>query len=144
MIDGIIVKELEQIIDDRGRVMHMVRVDNPHFEKFGEIYFSEVLPGAVKAWKRHRMMTQLFAVPVGMIRLVIYDDREKSKSRGKLKILHIGRENYKLVRIPPKLWYGFKCISSNPALVANCANLPHDPSESEGKAPTDSTIPHQW
>jgi len=143
-IEGVIVEELKQIPDERGRVMHMMRADNPLFEKFGEIYFSEILPGVVKAWKRHKMMTQLLAVPVGMIKLVIYDDREDSKSKDKFEVLEIGRDNYQLVMIRPKLWYGFKCISGNSALVANCTDFPHDPDEYETKAPNANTLPYQW
>ena len=144
MIEHVIIQELTQIPDERGRVMHMIRADNPLFKKFGEIYFSEVLPGVVKAWKRHKEMTQILAVPVGMIKLVIYDDPGKSKSKGNLKVLEIGRDNYKLVKIPPNLWYGFKCISEHPALLANCADLPHDQNEAESRDPNDSYIPYQW
>ena len=144
MIEHVIIQELTQIPDERGRVMHMIRADNPLFKKFGEIYFSEVLPGVVKAWKRHKEMTQILAVPVGMIKLVIYDDPENDTSKGDLKVLEIGRDNYKLVKIPPNLWYGFKCISEHPALLANCADLPHDQNEAESRDPNDSYIPYQW
>ena len=144
MIEGVVIQELKQFVDERGRVMHMLRVDNPLFQKFGEIYFSEVLPGAVKAWKKHKLMTQLFAVPVGMIRLVIYDDRDSSRSNGDLEIFDVGRNNYKLVKVPPRLWYGFKCISDYPTLLTNCADLTHNPDESESKNPDDRNIPYQW
>jgi len=144
MIEGVVIQKLKQIVDARGRVMYMIRADNPLFEKFGEVYFSEVLPGVVKGWKQHKIMTQLFAVPAGTIRLVIYDDRENSKTKGGLEVLEIGRDNYQLVKIPPALWYGFKCISKQPALVANCADLPHDPSESRSINPDDKSIPYQW
>ena len=144
MIDGVYVKELKQIIDERGRVMHMFRVDNPLFEKFGEIYFSEILPGVVKAWKRHKMMTQHISVPVGKIKLVIYDNRENSRSKGELDVFEIGRDNYLLIIIPPKLWYGFKCMSEQPALLANCADLPYEQEESENINPDSKNIPFQW
>ena len=145
MIEGVVIQELKQFVDERGRVMHMLRADNPLFEKFGEVYFSEVLPGVVKAWKKHKLMTQLFAVPVGMIRLVIYDDRDSSRSNGELEILDVGRDNYKLIRVPPRLWYGFKCISDYPALLANCTDLPHDPDEVENYFdPSGSLIPYNW
>ena len=144
MIEGVVIQELKQFVDERGRVMHMLRAGNPLFQEFGEIYFSEVLPGAVKAWKKHKLMTQLFAVPVGMIRLVIYDDRDSSRSNGDLEIFDVGRNNYKLVKVPPRLWYGFKCISDYPTLLTNCADLTHNPDESESKNPDDRNIPYQW
>ena len=101
-IDGVIATELRQITDERGAVLHMLRSDSPEFTRFGECYFSELLPGAVKAWKRHRAQTQNLAVPVGRVRVAIYDDRPGSSTRGGLRILELGRPDaYLRVRIPP-------------------------------------------
>jgi len=144
MIEGVVIKQLKQFVDDRGRVMHMVRADDPLFEQFGEVYFSEILPGVVKAWKKHKLMTQLFAVPIGMIRMVVYDDRLHSKSNGELIVVEMGRAHYQLIRIPPGLWYGFKCISDCTALIVNCADLPHGPDESENRNSGDRSIQYQW
>jgi dTDP-4-dehydrorhamnose 3,5-epimerase len=144
MIDGVIIQELKQITDERGKVMHMLRCDSPLFERFGEIYFSFVNPGVVKAWKRHKRMTQNFAVPIGMIRLVIYDNRDGTTSYGRTEIMEIGEENYCLVKIPPLVWNGFQCISFKQALIANCSDIPHDPDEAEQKDQLNSSIPYKW
>jgi len=144
-IDGIIITELRQIGDEHGSVLHMLRCDAAEFTRFGECYFSEVLPGAIKAWKRHRAQTQNLAVPVGRIRMVIYDDRQRSATRGQLQELDLGRPDaYLRLRIPPGLWYGFACISATPALLANCADLPHDPTDSEVLGMNDPAIPYTW
>ena len=144
-IDGVIITELRQIGDERGAVLHMLRCDAPEFKGFGECYFSEVLPGAVKAWKRHRTQTQNLAVPVGRIRLVIYDDRERSTTRGEVRALELGRPDaYLRLQIPPGLWYGFACVGATPALIANCADLPHDPADGEVRPLNDPTIPYAW
>lgn len=144
-IDGVVLTELRQICDERGAVLHMLRSDAAEFRRFGECYFSEVLPGAVKAWKRHRLQAQNFAVPVGRIRLAIYDDREGSSTRGKLKVIELGRPDaYLRVHVPAGLWYGFSCISRTPALLANCADFPHDPAESEVARIDDPAIPYLW
>ena len=144
MIDGVSIQRLKQIVDERGKVMHMLRADSPLFTKFGEIYFSVVNPGVAKAWKKHLRMTQHFAVPVGMIRLVIYDDRNNSISYGRVEIFDIGEENYCLIKIPPLVWYGFKGISSLPALIANCTDIPHDPTEVERAELSCKVIPYDW
>jgi len=144
MIEGLIVQPLKQIADERGKVMHMLRSDSQLFQKFGEIYFSVVNPGVVKAWKRHFRMTQHFAVPMGIISLVLYDTREGSMTFGNVEVFELGENNYSLVKIPPLLWYGFKGISSNPAFIANCTDIPHDPSESERLEYNDSSIPYDW
>lgn len=144
-IDGVMITELRQIVDERGAVLHMLRNDVPEFIRFGECYFSEVLPGAIKAWKRHRVQTQNLAVPVGRIRLVMYDDRESSVTRYRLQINILGRPDfYVRARIPPGIWHGFACISATSALVANCADVPYDPSESEVLNVNDRSIPFSW
>lgn len=144
MIDGVRVYPLAQIPDERGKVMRMLRADDPHFERFGEIYFSVVYPGVVKGWHRHRRMGLNYAVPRGMVKLALYDDRPRSPTRGTVQELFIGEDNYVLVRIPPGVWNGFKGIGVEPAVVANCATEPHDPGEIERLDPFGGQIPYDW
>ena len=143
-IEGVRIVPLAQISDERGSVLHMIRKEGP-LCKFGEIYFSEVLPKKIKAWKRHKKMTQNFAVPFGQIKLAFYDDRDDSKSKGKIETLVLGRpDNYYLVQVPPFLWYGFQGISSTPSILANCADMVHEPKESESQDYTNSDFPFLW
>jgi dTDP-4-dehydrorhamnose 3,5-epimerase len=144
-IDGVVVTALREISDERGSVLHMLRSDAPDFVRFGECYFSEVLPRAIKAWKSHRRQTQNFAVPVGRIRIAIYDGRERSPTRAKLQVLEMGRPDaYFRLRVPPGVWYGFTCVGAGPALVANCPDLPHDPAEGSVRPADDPLIPYRW
>ena len=144
MIDGVVVRPLRRIPDERGFIMHMLRSDDPEFEQFGEIYFSTAYPGAVKAWHLHKDMTLNYAVVVGMVKLVLYDDREGSPTRGEVQEIFIGRENYHLVKVPPGLWNGFKAIGTEMAILANCATIPHDTTEIIRIPPSDSSIPYDW
>ena len=144
MIDGVAVRPLRRIPDERGTIMHMLRADDPHFDRFGEIYFSQVYPGIVKGWHRHRRMTLNYAVVTGMIKLVLYDDRPPSPTRHELMELFIGDEQYALVTVPPLVWNGFKGIGTGPAIVANCATEPHDPAEIERLDPASPRIPYRW
>jgi dTDP-4-dehydrorhamnose 3,5-epimerase len=144
VIEGVAVRALRQIPDERGKVMHMLRVDDPHFERFGEIYFSVVNPGAIKGWHRHRDMTLNYAVVQGAIKLVLFDDRSGSRSRGEVMELFPGEANYCLVTVPPLVWNGFKGIGVTPAIVANCATVPHSRDEIERLDPFDSSIPYRW
>lgn len=144
MINGVIVKPLKQIGDNRGKVMHMLRSDSDLFTRFGEVYFSLVYPHIVKAWKRHFKMTQNLAVPVGKIRLVIFDSRPASSTCNNIEVIEIGEDNYDLVKIPPEIWYGFMGISEKPSLIANCADLTHDPNEMERIDDSDPRIPYRW
>jgi len=144
-IEGVAVTELRQIVDERGAVLHMLRCDAPDFTRFGECSFSEVLPGVVKAWKKHRKQTQNLAVPVGRILLVIVDLREGSSTKGRFQVLELGRPDaYRRVTIPPGLWYGFKAIGKVPALIANCPDLPHSPEEAEQAENPKGVIRFDW
>jgi len=126
-------------------VLHMLRDDSPIFTRVAEIYFSEIKPGAVKAWRRHRRMTQRLAVPVGRVRFVLYDDRVDSPTRGQVVQREIGRPDaYALLVIPPGIWYGWQGIASGPSILANCADLRHDPSESEHADAIPALGDHRW
>lgn len=144
MIDGVIVTPLRQIVDERGKVMHMLRKDSPNFLKFGEIYFSCVHPGAIKAWHLHKEMILNYAVVYGKIKFVLYDDRIDSKTRGNVQELFLSPENYCLVTVPPLIWNGFKGIGAETSIVANCATIAHDSNEIERRSPFDASIPYNW
>ncbi len=122
----------------------MLRSDFPVFQQFGEIYFSCVYPGAIKGWHVHKKMILNYAVPHGNIKLVLYDDREGSPTRGELQEIFLGPDNYVLVTIPPLVWNGFKGIGQEMAIVANCASIPHDSEEIERLDPFDKSIPYDW
>lgn len=129
MINGVLVFQKKKIIDERGMVLHMLRRDDPNFVEFGEIYFSVINPGVVKAWHMHRKMDLNYVCVKGMIKLVLYDERENSPTYKMYDEFYIGDDDYKLIHIPKLVWNGFKNIGQVPAIVANCATMPHDPEE---------------
>ncbi len=144
MIQGVDFHPLKQIPDERGRVMQMLRRDDPWFERFGEIYFSVVYPGVVKGWHLHKVMTLNYAVILGRIKLVLYDERKDSPTRGKLQEIFAGEDNYCLITVPPNVWNGFKGLGVEPAILANCATEPYDPSEIVRSDPVSDRIPYDW
>ena len=144
MIDGVQVIPLRRIPDERGTIFHMLRRTDPHFVEFGEIYFSTVYQGVIKGWHRHREMTLNYACISGRVKLVLYDDREGSSTRGELTEIFLGPDNYSLVIIPPEVWNGFKGMSEPHAIIANCCTHAHDPSRSSRLDPFDNHIPYDW
>ena len=129
MIDGVKVVPLRQIVDERGKIMHMLKATDPHFIAFGEIYFSCAWPGTVKAWHIHQTMTVNNAVMVGRAKLVLYDLREGSPTKGELQEIFLGEDNYVLVQIPPGIANGYKAYGDSMVVLANCATEPHRPEE---------------
>jgi len=144
-IEGVIVQPLMQIADNRGSVLHMMTRDSKFLIQFGEVYFSEIHSGKIKAWKRHKKKTQNLTVPLNKIRLVIYDDRSSSSTHGNIAEYELGRpDHYCLVHIPPMLWYGFQAFGEETALIVNCADQPHDPKQTESLPADSNEIPYQW
>lgn len=144
MIDGVEIFPLKRIQDERGLVMHMLKSSDPHFQKFGEIYFSVINPGVIKAWHLHSRMTINYAVVEGTIKLVVFDQRPDSKTNGQLQEIYVGQANYQLVRVPPGVVNGFTAVGGQRAIVANCADIPHDPGEITRIDPFTPTIPYDW
>ena len=144
MIDGVQVIPLKRIPDERGTIYHMLRRTDPHFTQFGEIYFSTVYHGVVKGWHLHRNMTLNYACIFGRVKLVIYDERDGSATKGELMELFLGPDSYSLVVVPPGLWNGFKGMAPNYSIVADCIDIPHSDADSVRVDPADSRIPYDW
>jgi dTDP-4-dehydrorhamnose 3,5-epimerase len=142
-IEGVLVVPLARIPDERGTIFHMLRRTDPHFREFGEIYFTSIYRGVVKAWHRHADMTLNYACVWGRVKLVLFDDREGSPTRGVLMERFLGPDDYSLVVIPPLVWNGMKGMDET-SLVANCATHPHDPARTERLDPFASPIPYDW
>jgi dTDP-4-dehydrorhamnose 3,5-epimerase len=144
MIDGVIITPLKKISDERGCVMHMLKASDSVFKKFGEIYFSTVYPGAIKAWHAHKKMTLNYAVIVGEIKLVLFDQRDNSPTKGEVQEIFLGEKNYCLVTVPPLVVNGFKGLGVIESIVANCSTYPHDPAEITRIDPFSKHIPYLW
>ncbi len=144
VIKDIIKTPLKQIQDDRGKVMHMLRCTDSCFQKFGEVYFSWIYAGVTKAWQKHTKMVMNYAVPVGQIKLVLYDDRNDSTTYKEINEFYMGSEDYYLLTIPPHVWYGFQAIGNQAAMIVNCATIPHDPAEVMRLDIETSVIPYKW
>ena len=144
MIEGVQITPMRKIPDDRGRIMHIMKSSDDAYDKFGEVYCSTVYPGIVKGWHIHKEMTLNYVVLKGMIKFVLYDEREDSPTKGELQVVCIGDHNYVRVTVPPMVWNGFMGIGTEEALVINFTDIPHDPDEIMRCDPHDNHIPYEW
>ncbi len=143
-IDGVIITSMKRIPDERGAIYHMMRNDEAQFKQFGETYGSWIHPGAIKAWHLHKEMTLNYVVPIGKIKLVVCDLREKSPTNGKIMEIFMGTDNYVRVSVPPGVANGFKGIGSGDSLVINIATHPHTPGEMIRIDPFSKKIGYDW
>ncbi|MDD5136341.1 MAG: dTDP-4-dehydrorhamnose 3,5-epimerase family protein [Candidatus Omnitrophica bacterium] len=146
MIDGVKVKKLRIIPDDRGRLMEILRNDDDIFEKFGQVYMTTARPGVVKAWHYHKKQDDNFTCVHGKMRLALYDARPESPTYKEVNDFVISLEEPMLVHIPKHIYHGFKCVSDTEALVINTVTKPYDykdPDEYRVDA-YDNDIPYDW
>jgi dTDP-4-dehydrorhamnose 3,5-epimerase len=145
-IDGVWVKDLAVIPDERGRLMEILRADEDGFEKFGQVYISTTHPGVVKAWHLHKVQDDNFCCVKGMVKLVLYDAREDSPTKGTLTEYFIGDHNPMLVRVPAGVYHGWKCISGDESIVVNIPTEPYNrESPDEFRAAWNTPdIPYSW
>lgn len=144
MIDGVNIVPLRQIVDERGKIMHLMKATDPNFQEFGEIYFSCCWPGVIKAWHIHKTMTVNNAVISGHAKLAMYDLREGSPTHGVLQEVFFGEDNYVLVQIPPGIANGYKAYGDKLVIMANCATEPHVPEEMDRLPSNTPDIPYNW
>jgi dTDP-4-dehydrorhamnose 3,5-epimerase len=146
LIHGVQVKQLRWIPDERGKLMEMLRSDDPMFEKCGQVYITTCYPGVVKAWHYHRNQSDNMVVVKGMARVALYDQREDSPTKGIVNEFFIGEDNPMLIHIPQMVLHGFKAYGSQPAYVVNTVTQPYNHQQPDEFRidPFDNDIPYDW
>ena len=146
MIEGVVTKQLKQVADERGWLIEIMRSDWEQFQKFGQVYVTAAYPQVVKAWHMHKKQTDNIACIKGMIKLELYDRRERSKTKNEINEFTIGERNLLTVKIPPEVWHGFKTVTEEYALILNVPTELYNYKESdEHRLPPDTAkIPYDW
>ena len=146
MIEGVIVKKLRVIPDERGRLMEILRADDEVFKGFGQVYMTTAYPGVVKGWHYHKKQYDNMAVVKGMMKIVLYDSRKESATFGEINEIIAGIHNPVVVHIPPFVYHGFKCISEDEAIVINTPTEKYNYQKpDEFRLPAhDNDIPYSW
>lgn len=146
LIQGVNVKPLKVIADERGYLMEMMRADDPFFQKFGQSYVSVAYPGVVKGWHFHKVQTDHFVIVKGMMKVVLYDSREGSPTKGLLNEFFMGERNPILVTIPPGVVHGMKGIGTEPAMLVNVPTEMYKYNEPDEFRidPHSKEIPYDW
>ncbi len=129
MINDVQLTPLRIIRGELGDVYHALTVSASGFSGFGEAYFSSVKQGKIKGWKKHTRMTSNFVVPVGAVRVLIFDDRPYSSTKEAVLEVVLSPDNYARLTVPPGVWFAIQGIAEDLNLLLNIASIPHEPSE---------------
>lgn len=146
MIDGVKIKKMRVIPDERGRLMEILREDDDLFVRFGQVYMTTTYPGVVKAWHKHEKQTDNIACLMGMIKLALYDGREGSPTRGEVSQFYLGVHNPVLIQVPAGIYHGWMCVSEDEAVVVNIPTEKYDYENPDEQRldPHTGEIPYDW
>jgi len=146
LIIDVVVRQLKIIPDDRGYLMEMMRRDWPEFMQFAQSYVTACYPGVYKAWHYHKKQFDHFVCPCGMAKVVLFDPRPDSPTRGKVNVFHMGYLNPILLRIPPLVYHGFTAEAGENAVIVNYPTELYSYQEpDEYRLPyNDPSIPYDW
>jgi len=146
MIQGVEIKKLKVMKDERGKLMEILRSDDKIFAKFGQVYFTTAYPGTTKAWHYHKKQDDHFCCIAGLMRLALYDARPKSKTYKEVNDFELGLDNPQVVKIPKGVYHGFKCVSQEEAIVINIPTYPYNPAKPDEYRVDafDNDIPYDW
>ncbi|HKP51729.1 MAG TPA: dTDP-4-dehydrorhamnose 3,5-epimerase family protein [Chloroflexia bacterium] len=144
-IEGVVIKELITYPDERGYFREMIRVTDPFFgEGFAQLSHSLMHPGSAKAWHIHKTQVDWWYVPIGVLKVALYDTRDDSPTKGALQELFMGEEHgQKVLKIPPGVAHGCKAIGGTAHLIYVTSAV-YDQAE-EGRIPHDDPgIGYDW
>ena len=146
MNEGVKIKKLKVIPDERGRLMEMLRSDDDVFEKFGQVYITTTYPNVVKAWHFHKKQADNIVCVHGMIKLVLYDQRDDSPTFNSVAELYLGVHNPLLIHIPPDICHGWLCVSEEEAIIVNIPTevYNYDRPDEYRINPHENAIPYDW
>lgn len=146
LIDGVVLKNLKVIPDERGWLMEIFRSDDPFFEKFGQVYLTVAYPDVVKGWHYHKLQTDHFCCVKGMLKVVLYDGRDDSPTRGEVNEFFLGEKNPQLLRIPVGVLHGLKGIGVEPGFLINVPDQVYNyATPDEYRVPAhENDIPYDW
>jgi dTDP-4-dehydrorhamnose 3,5-epimerase len=146
MIQGVKIKKLKVVPDERGRLMEVLRRDDELFQNFGQVYLTTTYPGVVKAWHKHEKQTDNIVCVAGMIKMALYDGRPGSPTFKELNEFYLGAHNLMLLQVPAGIYHGWKCVSQEEALIINVPTEMYNREHPDEQRldPHGGSIPYDW
>jgi len=145
-IDGVILKELNDLVDGRGDVTELW--SKPWVEKEGflspeHIYQSATDFGVIKSWHLHKIHTDQFSVTRGKLQVNLIDVRDGSPTFGHVNSIFMGIQKPRLLKIPPGIIHGWKALTGPEVIVFNFQSHVYD-SKDEYKFPWNCILEDIW
>jgi dTDP-4-dehydrorhamnose 3,5-epimerase len=146
-INGVSIREVRHVPRDHGVITEIFRSEwDPTGLPVIHIYQSRLFAGALGAWSCHKRSTDRLFVNQGHLKIVLYDDRDESETKGTVMQIIAGDARPCLIVLPPGIWHGLHNVGNSDALVINCPTEAYNYKDPDHyRLPFDSPeIPHKW
>jgi dTDP-4-dehydrorhamnose 3,5-epimerase len=124
---GVSVRPLLVHSDDRGEVMEMM---DPrwgwHPAPLIFTYCSTIRPGWAKGWGMHRRHDDRYCLMRGRMKLVLFDPREDSPTKGMVSEIYLVEKSPVLVSIPIGVWHADENVGETEVIIVNFPTIPYD------------------
>lgn len=127
LIQGVKVKKLNIIPDDRGFLTEVLKFGEETFCEIKQTTYTETYPGVIKAFHWHKKQTDIWFMAKGMAQVVLYDLRKESPTHKKINVFYVGEKNYLLISIPPGVAHGYRVLGNKSIGLFYHASEPYDP-----------------
>lgn len=143
VIEGVSLRALRMVSNERGKVREIVRADDTDFPGFGQVHVVETLPGVVRAWFLHERQVDQLVVISGACRLVLFDERPGSSTSGTCIQLLLTADHPCLVSFPPRVWHGFATVGTQTSVIVqhNSQAFRHTHPDEEKRSLDDPRMP---
>jgi dTDP-4-dehydrorhamnose 3,5-epimerase len=133
LLDGVKTFEVKNIVTANGYTTELFRPDwGVASMPVQHVIHVSLHGGIVSAWHQHRIQTDHIFVVSGALRVVLFDGRDESPTRGELNVLNVSSVRPTLLVVPPGIWHGVKNLSASMTNFVNYFDRPYnyeDPDE---------------
>jgi dTDP-4-dehydrorhamnose 3,5-epimerase len=147
LIDGVRVREVRNVVTHNGITTELFRTDWGIVDyDVTQIIHVALRGGAVSAWHMHELKTDHLFVVGGHIKVVLYDDREGSSTRGRVDVFNLSPTRPQLLVVPPSVWHGVQNLSTEVSTFVNFFDREYDYKDPDDwRLPPDTTeIPYRF
>lgn len=126
-IAGVQVRPAITHPDERGEVCEIF---NPawgfHDAPLVYAYQICIRPHRIKGWVVHRQQDDRLFVSLGVVKIVLYDDRAGSPTHGMVNEICLGERNRGLITIPSGVFHAIQNVGDADAILVNLPTRPYN------------------
>lgn len=127
LIHGVVIRQQPTQTDGRGTLCEILDLRwGVADEPIVSVYQFTIRPGKAKGWHLHRLHDDRIFVSRGEIKVVLYDDRDDSPTKGLVNEIHRSELRRDLMVIPSGVFHAHQNVGETDALLVSMPTRAYD------------------